>query len=150
MQVCGFVVVYNNSFYPLFVLMHASLDFSACSCSRLSLSVSPRQNDVIFKQRCNISSSLFFGWCSLNTPVQILKASIAEWKMCARVCVCLYVWMGGAVWSRHRHHITQSNQICHGRICMKKQLHVIDLLFRTVVKYLAFAEKNISEFLSYT
>lgn len=80
----------------------------------VSLSVSPRQNDVIFKQHCNISSSFFFGRCSLNTPVRILKASIAEWKMCARVCVCLYVWMGGEVWSRHRHHIDSLIQYVTG------------------------------------
>lgn len=43
---CRFVAL----LHPLFVLMHASLDFSACSCS--CLSVFPTQNDVFFRHWC--------------------------------------------------------------------------------------------------
>lgn len=91
MQVCGFVVVvFNNSLYPLFVLMHASLDFSACSCSCLSLYLQDRM--MSFKRYIKVKS--IFLTVYFNTLVQILKASIIEWETCVCVCVYLYVYGG--------------------------------------------------------
>lgn len=82
MQVCGFVVVFYNSLYPLFVFMHASLDLVHVLV-HVSLSLYLQDRMLQFKKgffKVKKKALLhFFGLCFFNALVQILKASIIRW-----------------------------------------------------------------------
>lgn len=96
MQVCGFVVVFNNSLLPLFVFMHASLGFSACSCSCLSLYLQDTmmESKKDFSKLKSVVTFFFLRQCVFNAIGADIKYHKVR-DMRTFACVDLCVWLGG-------------------------------------------------------